>query len=395
VTDPSINNNGQRVIASALASSTQTPLTDVVVAISDNGGVNWSNAHLANAGVGLGVDSPAIASHRASPYGTYLAWTVNYLGTAGFIRKINYDLGFGFHGGSPSNIPQGAAPGMKHVRLDVGKVTQCNGQSDEAVFVAWAQAGDRCLGDGTQELQQNSWWMHVYDTVTGNWVSGGPWMIENDPVWAQCVGSPLSTGGSNETYGSNISHPMIAVDPMSSSFSIAHTESTLFGSQTHVVSGHFACSGGVLQPVFNGGGPGYPNPPCYNPTTGCPPNPDGTPGPNGVCGTHACYVVNDQWGSQVAFVNNGGTPETVVTWYDTRGDQYNNNQAAVWAMYSTNYGASWSNPFQVSTATWDETLSWWWDYQALAPSTTNFLAAWGGDAHLGSGLDGIWSAIIQ
>jgi hypothetical protein len=189
---------------------------------------------------------------------------------------------------------------------------------------------------------------------------------------------------------------MIAVDPASSTFSVAHTESnSLFGSQTHVVTGHFACAGGQLQPVFNGG-PANPNPACYNPATGCPPNPDGTPSPNGFCGAdhHPCFVVNDQWGSQIAFLRNGGTPETVVTWYDTRGDQYNNH-SAVWAMYSTNLGATWSNPFQVSSGTWDETQSWWWDYQALAPSSTNFLAAWGGDAHLGTGLDGIWSAIIQ
>jgi len=50
------------------------------------------------------------------------------------------------------------------------------------------------------------------------------------------------------------------------------------------------------------------------------------------------------------------------------------------------------------TVTWDETLSFWWDYQALAVSpapTSNFLSVWGGDARLGSGRDGVWSTVIQ
>jgi hypothetical protein len=109
------------------------------------------------------------------------------------------------------------------------------------------------------------------------------------------------------------------------------------------------------------------------------------------------YVVNDEWGPAVSYVlnQNTSTPETVVTWYDTRFDQ-NNNQAAIWAMSSTNYGVTWTAPFQVSPA-WDETEGVWWDYQALAsePHSYTFLAAWGGDAHLGPGLDGIWSSVLQ
>lgn len=183
---------------------------------------------------------------------------------------------------------------------------------------------------------------------------------------------------------------MHGLDPIGSSFSIVHTETSLFGSQTHVVSGSMSCIGGVLQPVLTGGAPANPTPQCYIPGSTCPPNPDGSPSPNGICNGQPCFIVNDQWGPTVSFVRRGTTPQTLITWYDTRGDQ-NNNLAGVWGMSSNDFGTTWSAPFQVSSARWNETWSWWWDYQGSTGGPNGkFVAAWGGDARLGNG-----SALIQ
>jgi hypothetical protein len=145
-----------------------------------------------------------------------------------------------------------------------------------------------------------------------------------------------------------------------------------------------------------------PSPYCYD-GNGCPGLVDGGTGYNNSTGTG--FTVNDEWGPTISYILNvnAGTKELVATWYDTRGDP-NNKLVSIW-------GGSIVGPlivgpmstFQVSKPSTGQTVPWnhsaapWWDYQALAPEavTYTFLAAWGGDARLGSLQSGVWSTVIR
>jgi len=110
VTQPDANDSlpestvGQRVLFTQAAFSTVPgSVPDVVVSISDNGGQTFGHSRLLTTGAaqdggtgggGIGaVDNPVIASHFASPYSAYAAWTVAGAGKA-FITKVSCDENF-------------------------------------------------------------------------------------------------------------------------------------------------------------------------------------------------------------------------------------------------------------------------------------------------------------
>ncbi len=167
------------------------------------------------------------------------------------------------------------------------------------------------------------------------------------------------------------------------------------GSQVNLDGEQLVCTSGTLQPT-TGGSPVIPPQACYHVTSGC----TAQGGGNGADGG---TTVNDQWHPAVAYVSNPDAgAEVLMTWFDTRNDP-NNNLATIWGMSLT--GGSWGQPYQVGVATpdagqtvpWDHTLGASWDYQGLSsePWSYTFLGAWGGDARLGAGKSGVWSAAVK
>jgi hypothetical protein len=403
VTDSTINDSGntgitgKRVLYTNLASSSATGSTDVIVLVSDDGGRTWGHPHLVTTvASGGGIDNPVMASHFASPWHTYVAWTQN--NSAAYMRSIQYDASFHFTTGPVLTVPPGTSGEILHPAIAVGDVINCSGGTDEGVYVAWTTSGEYCNSTTSRNPRANSWWFAVYDTATTSW--SGPWEADSDPAWPQCVGNPLITGG-----GDSDSRPRLAVEPSNTSIWIAHTQSTPNqGTRMRLVEETLICVDGSLQPQ-SGGVPWQSPDTCYLPNNDCP----GLDGGTGVNGPNNTYIINDVWGPEVAFVKNTstGNRELIATWYDTgannnpgTGDSNNRNvriQGAYAQAANVTYPTTY---FTVSAGTgipWDHTLGTWWDYQGLQPnySTFSFLGAWGGDARLGANKPSIYSAVIK
>lgn len=391
--DTTISNYQQRIIYTSIGNSTVTLATDVVALLSNDGGETWGHPQFVNtAATGTNIDNPVIASHSASPYGTYVAWLGN--GTTQ-ISKINYSSTFVFSASAPSTVPVGSSGAILHPAIAVGQLANCDG-THEAVYLAWATAAGRCPNSSGPNIVANSWWFAVYDTVKSGGTWYGPWEAESDTNWPNCVGNPLDVNG-----GDNDPRPRLAVDPSGTSLWIAHTQSSTYGTRISVDPERLVCSGGVVQPE-PGGTPLRPQDPCYRlGPTGAPDcyGPDG--GIVGGNGPDGGVVVNDEWGPAIAYLYNSMTSssELTVTWYDTRGDQ-NNRNVAIWGASGINGANPFDSMYTVAYGTgvpWDHTAAGWWDYQAIGVDLTNyaFLGAWGGDARSGATQAGIWSARIQ
>lgn len=401
---------GQRVLLTNVALDATQIASDVIVLMSPDGGQGWTWPHLVTDSttpfVGSGPDNPVIASHFAAPWNTFVAWTVDG-GQTGYLRQISYDASSppNFTLGTALTIPSGSNL-ILHPSIAIGNVPNCtSGGSDEAVFVAWATAGDYCDGVSTSTFY-NSWWFDVYDTVSAAWAANGPFMIDSDNKWPPCVGTPLSTGG-----GDNNSKPVVAAEPANYIFWFAYDKSKYLnnqnlGTRISTIEWNFSCNGGTLQGPTKLGTWQSPDT-CYLPNNNCP----GLDGGSGCNAGGGNCLPNDAWGPAINFVRNtSGNRELVVTWYDTGGNGVpgagdpNNTLANIQGAYaqastvslpttsllvSSDGGTGWVG--------WDHTLGTWWDYQAVQPnySTYTFLAAWGGDARLGTGKPGIYAAIIK
>ena len=404
VTDPALSNGGRRVIYANIGNSSLHPSSDIVVALSDTGGETWGHAQFANEPtnggswansqhtVWDGVDEPKLASNRSAPYGTYVAWVT---GSGAYINKISYANDFAVSLGMPVwgqavKIPPAQLGGQDlpiwHPTLIPFTHTSCKDATPhEALYVVWADGGmGRCpenVDSGSRMELSTTWHSVIYDTLDG-W--SGPWTLEADSAWPNCVGFPITNG--NGRVSSNLSNPAIAYDYLSETFWVAHTQGTAYGTRVSVLPQSFVCQGGTLVPTTGPGVAWRPSTPCYN-TAGCTPG-----GPNGADGG---IVVNDEWGPAMAFMLDETTvPPTsrlIVTWYDTRFD-IGNRLVQVWGTESRDDGISFDAPVTVSkpgtgqTIPWDHTLAGWWDYQSIGIDKVNgrFLDAWGGDARLGA-----------
>ncbi len=120
VTDPSISNNGSRVIYTSVAydgaGNVNSP-SDIVAAVSDDGGAHFHDAQYVDipltscavktggwrkkCGAG-GTDGPFIQSDASGPFSTYVSWTAGGDGWINWIRFDAPNAGGGFTRGHSS-----------------------------------------------------------------------------------------------------------------------------------------------------------------------------------------------------------------------------------------------------------------------------------------------------
>jgi hypothetical protein len=436
VTQPDANGSpspytttGTKVLYTSIAKSnlTTTGATDVLIAISENGGLSFDHARLvsygltAPGGLGpggtvIGADNPVIASHLVAPYSTFVAWTAGS-DQGAFMRQVFYDATLTFTPGLFVTIPPSSTGTGKilHPALAIGQLTSCaTGGTDEIVYVAWADRvdgagcecdaspneGPACTVDGVR------WFLAAYDTSTSSWLTDNTtgatsWQVGYDSAWPGCVGFPLD-GGRN--YSDNDVRPRLAVEPQNQYSWVTWVSHTVVGTRVNVQQQTLDCS---CTPPCSGGynlsvtgliqGPTY----CYT-GSGCQlAPPDGGPPYNGPGGT---YIPNDQWGPAIAFVrdSNSGIRKLVVSYYDTWGDMQNIkvNMAAMYDAENTITLSNLpSNRIDVGAGggvPWVHSYGTWFDYQAVAaePITFTFLGAWGGDARDASWA-GLFTAVIK
>jgi hypothetical protein len=393
VTQPSLNGCGQagcgvRAIY-AMVAETSGGSSDVVAALSTNGGQSWGNASYVTDSTSCssnnGSDIPNMASNPVSPYDTYIAWADLNAGVH-YLQKIWFDTASPplLHkqfspaltiGGASS--PWGGPLAKRH-RLAFMKLPSGCSSGGEGVVIAWQQGNTNSMrcSPASATLGTNAWYVGVYDTGNGHWY--GPftvWATGTD-TRAECVGS-----GHNIL---NSPDPGLAANPTASGVWVAYTVPTSFGNKVQVSHTIFECSGGSPVPGAwtNARTPEACDSVDGNCTFGI--NPDG--------GTN---FQQDEWEPAIGFVINGSNDNAVMHFYGTR-DDYQNTNVNVYAWESTNGGA-WSptQPIAIGvtdTGSTGETFPWppatqnMWDYNSIgvAWDQGTFLAAWGGDNRQGS-----------
>jgi hypothetical protein len=99
ITDPSLNPDGRRVVATNIATSAgniagSAARDDVIVALSQDGGQTFSHVeYVSTSTTGTKADMPFVFSNPNPPWDTYVSWQSNYGGvTTGYIRKIAYGV---------------------------------------------------------------------------------------------------------------------------------------------------------------------------------------------------------------------------------------------------------------------------------------------------------------
>jgi hypothetical protein len=450
VTDPTINNGGTRLLYTNLGNSTVNPYTDVIVAISTNGGHGWGNTNFVTTpgvssgggasggfmgGNGYQDDQPAIASNSLSPYGSWVSWTyydIPHYTSQGYINSVRYDLSLTYSTGylhpvqvPPAPVSSGVFP-FEQAAVSVTSMQTCSPGLHEIVFVAFdtspvGLAGvSRCGGNRDNHTSPVSWWLNMYDATVGQWLfPNAPLPLGTDAQFPDCVGNLSAGAGGQIGYpGTNSQKPALAVAPGGPDFWIANVQSSLSlpgythseGTRVAIHHRRLSCINGQMA-VSNLGDNSAPDT-CYG-LTGWGPC-TGDAGSGGQNGPDGGYVVNDEWEPGLGFLWNyntqPATPELFATWYDTRLDPAN-DLVGVWGAWTTCTTPScnpFNNVFYVSHnisptyVSWDFTEGLQWDYNVpgVDPNTYSFLAVWGGDARNGQNADGgradgIWSSRVQ
>ena len=408
VTAPDDSHGGVRVLYTNVGQSSNRGKagggSDIVVAVSDNGGQTFTNAQYVDIPGQLGsqtntllpgTDFPQIAADPHSPYGVWVSWTV---GATGYINWIRYDTNLAYTRGTPMQIPD-PLTAVHMAAITVGTVQSCSG-AHEAVYVAWVTDGMRnnqACQDGGQSYASPVWEWAAYDTVTGTWYPNdgtGAYPLDQDNQFPQCIGSPI-VGGSLEP-SADSSGPSIA--SLDVNVILAHPHHTTYGTKIYEQGAILYCDpNGHMVPSY---GPISMSPvPCYVVGGACPATDAGAGnGPDGG------IVRNDDWGAKVVYtLKPPSTTEMLITYYSTRLDP-NNNKVGIWG--GTAVGV-FDNPFAsiftvanaatpTQTVPWDVTLAPWWDYQGIGVEPQgSFFAAWGGDARYGASGAGIFGARLQ
>lgn len=361
ITNPSLNNNGQRVVVTMLASSVNTDGGDVVVALSENGGQTWGNLQWvttspANGGI---ADMPFVFSNPNPPWDTYVSWqNVKNNVATGFLRQISYSAGGTFIGGSVITIPKASNDkGSAVNRFNFGFGTLPGGctSGQEGIFLVYTNGfSGRCSQGGTREDNGTTYWnFGIFDTGNSAWY--GPTNYRTDSNFSRCVGSPLTVAYTND------SDPHIAVDPTNSRVWVTHTRQTSATGpvRTYVESALIGCpiqNPFTFDTVFT----------APDPCAGC--------------------SSDDNWLPAIAMHRSGANPRVGVYWYSTM--DASNSQATLFASFQENLGP-FSPPIPVATTPFPigGTSSWAVggidpnDYQTLGTSWQNssFLNLWAND----------------
>jgi hypothetical protein len=144
VTDPTLNNGGKRVLYTNVGKTAASDgaacqqFSDVVIALSDDGGHSWGNAAYVNtASTGGNVDNPSMASDPISPYKTWVVWQN---GTTGWLSSVQYSTGTPpvLTASTPVQVPNtinGTTYPVYHPRVAIGRIKGC-GTNREGVWVA-------------------------------------------------------------------------------------------------------------------------------------------------------------------------------------------------------------------------------------------------------------------
>lgn len=389
VTDPTINNNGTRVLVSEIAIQANGMLENVIVALSSDRGETWANTQYVNTASSGGADHPTISSNPNSPYGTYVAWASSSSPTGGWINSVRYATPTSFTKGTPVPIPRTLPYWINVPNVAMGVVKGCDGILHQAVYVAYAGIGPPHCTPGTATTYNMKWFLAVYDTVAN--VFYGPWGIANDATFPTCVGG---SGSMNRLWDPGV-EARLAVDSASPTFFLAHVNSTAYGTRIDVDSGSIGCGGGTPAVTAT-------RMPVCNPNT-----PNCVMGGLGRTDGSGMPIIQDDWAPSIAFVYGPSmTPRTVVTWMSTRDDPGNANRLTnIYMAFSEDRFWSVSSPVRVSFATpgttqtvpWDQNIGSWIDYQGLAPNpiTGAFLAGWGGDCRSNFSFCQIYSGLMQ
>jgi hypothetical protein len=372
------SNGGKRVVGVSLAKTTFDAVnaTDVIVALSEDGGETWGNVQWVNTATsGYRADFPFVFSDPTSS-DVYVSWkATNAMGEGwGYLRKIKFGL-------PPSatfdttTVPfrikkEDPLESVAQISFGIGSLPQACSSGQKGIFAVYTNLGARCPQNGQQSWNQDATWkLRIYD-IGGpnqnpdlNWY--GPFGLGTVPSFSTCVGSPLSAAYSNTQV------PRIAVDPLDGSFWVTHTtqETASSAVRVKVHEGVLVCGSG------GSGGGGGPSPQVID----RPWNDQGLIPPNG----------GDQWLPAIAMTRSQNFERRVALfWYGTLDSA--NNEVALFAAYKEN-SAQLQGPYQISTALFPVAgaASWpvyapnsdVWDYQTLGVSWTHrsFLALWAGD----------------
>ena len=390
-TPPDAGDYNKRMLYTIGADSTAKAFTDVMIAISDDGGQTWGHPNIVNTvATGNGVDHPSMATQRVSPYDTWVVWTQRGSTSKGWISKVAYDSSYAFSATTPVQVDQyNMSGGVLSPFIDVGNIVNCGdgGGTHPAVYVAWTSGSGRCKENPSGATV--TWYFGIYDIVTGQMFA--PFTIEQETGWPYCIGHATYDAG-NPDILTNDPGVRVVTDPSGTRFTFAYIQKgDGHGTRMHISSAQMVCTSGSPTPG--------------TPTTWTSPNPC-----NGGCVHNCCDygadggpIVNDEWGPAIAHVKNGSNDEYLWAWYSTRADPAN-TLTGIYGAYNIN-GTFSSSPILITPATaadagttvpWNPTGALWYDYQGLQsdPSSLTFFGAWAGDArqhYTGE----IWGAVVQ
>jgi hypothetical protein len=366
------SNGGKRLVGVNLARTTTDPTnaSDIIVALSEDGGETWGNLQWVTTSPenGTRVDQPFVFSSPSPPCDTYVSWYSNYGGQhTGYLRKIHYDLppAPSFQNTTAIQIKkESPVEELNRINFGFGALPPSCTSGQQGIYVVYSNQGtQRCPHNGQQiDNLETNWTLRVYDTGNQQWY--GPFGVGSVSHFSSCVGSPLSVAYSNSQ------DPHIAVDPSTGRSWITHTTQAGAGSPVRVEVRQvvLVCNGG------SGGGGG-----------------SGVEAVTRLWDSAQLAPTNgasDQWLPAIAMHQSTTlVPRVAVYWYGTVDSA--NSQAALFAAYQEGIGA-FNGPYQITTpffpvggaSTWTVNANPdVWDYQTLGSSRQNqsFLSVWAGD----------------